>query len=87
MGGRKLWYELSYSNTHPQFPIFRRDRTTTGRVLRDMERGKDADRERMVHHIHRERERDADREAEQAVDKHFEESLKKYKHSQHNQVN
>lgn len=47
-----------------------------------MERGKDVDRERMVHHIQRERERDADREAEQAVDKHFAESLKKYNQSQ-----
>lgn len=40
-----------------------------------MERGKDVDRERMVLI---QRERDADREAEQAVDKHFAESLKKY---------
>lgn len=42
-----------------------------------MERGKDVDRERMVHH-HIQRERDADLEAEQAVEKHFAESLKKY---------
>lgn len=44
-----------------------------------MERGKDVDRERMVHHIQRERERIAGGgEAEDAVNKHFEESLKKY---------
>lgn len=42
--------------------------------------------DRMVHHIQRERERDADREAEQAVDKHFAESLKKYNQSQVNRT-
>lgn len=58
--------------------------------VRDMERGKDVDRERMVHHHiqqrERERERDADREAEQAVNKHFAESLKKYSSSQVNMI-
>lgn len=55
--------------------LFCRDRAALGRGTRDMERGKDVDRERMVLI---QRERDADREAEQAVDKHFAESLKKY---------
>ena len=64
------------------FSLRHRDLTQSRGGVRDMERGKDVDRERMVHHIQRERERDADREAEQAVDKHFAESLKKYHQSQ-----
>lgn len=89
-GGSAAGSTLRALNIHIgilSFFLSRRDRSA-GRVIRDMERGKDVDRERMVHHIQRERERDADREAVREVDKHFEESLKRYKHTQNqNQVN